>query len=128
MRIILREDSEAVASTVATLFTLLAVVLFLQAAIVAVVPAKQYGAERTTSIAAISAFDMLRSTASGAVFPGGQVTVTLPIGTSAGPRITFTAPTTTGSRTTAEPRPISTRLTRPGPRTSGPRFRSRTTS
>src|SRR3989454_895678 len=83
MRIILREDSEAVASTVATLFTLLAVVLFLQAAIVAVVPAKQYGAERTTSIAAISAFDMLRSTASGAVFPGGQVTVTLPIGTAA---------------------------------------------
>src|SRR5207245_9474124 len=83
MRIILREDSEAVASTVATLFTLLAVVLFLQAAIVAVVPAKQYGAERTTSIAAISAFDMLRSTASGAVFPGGQVTVTVPIGTAA---------------------------------------------
>src|SRR5437870_4835102 len=83
MRIILRKDSEAVASTVATLFTLLAVVLFLQAAIVAVVPAKQYGAERTTSIAAISAFDMLRSTASGAVFPGGQVTVTVPIGTAA---------------------------------------------
>src|SRR2546427_2803244 len=83
MRIILREDSEAVASTVATLFTLLAVVLFLQAAIVAVVPAKQYEAERTTSIAAISAFDMLRSTASGAAFPGGQVTVTLPIGTAA---------------------------------------------
>jgi len=81
MRIILREDSEA--STVATLFTLLAVVLFLQAAIVAVVPAKQYEAERTTSIAAISAFDMLRSTASGAAFPGGQVTVTLPIGTAA---------------------------------------------
>jgi len=83
MRIILREDSEAVASTVATLFTLLAVVLFLQAAIVAVVPAKQYEAERTTSIAAISAFDLLRSTASGAAFPGGQVTVTLPIGTAA---------------------------------------------
>ena len=83
MRIILREDSEAVASTVATLFTLLAVVLFLQAAIVAVVPAKQYEAERTTSIAAISAFDLLRSTASGAAFPGGQVTVTVPIGTAA---------------------------------------------
>ncbi len=83
MRIVLREDSEGVASTVATLFTLLAVVLFLQAAIVAVVPAKQYEAERNTSVAAISAFDMLRSMASGAVFPGGQVTVTIPIGTAA---------------------------------------------
>src|SRR3989442_15596387 len=83
MRIILREDSEAVASTVATLFTLLAVVLFLQAALLAVVPAKQYGADRTTSIAAISAFDMLRSTASGAVFPDDQDPVTLPIGKAA---------------------------------------------
>ncbi len=83
MRIVLREDSEGVASTVATLFSLLVIVLFLQAAIVAVVPAKQYEAERTTSRAAIAAFDMLRSAASGAVFPGGQVTVTIPLGTPA---------------------------------------------
>jgi hypothetical protein len=83
MRIVLREDSEGVASTVATLFTLLAVVLFMQAAIVAVVPAKQYEAERTTSVAAIAAFDLLRSAAAGAVYPGGQVTVTIPIGTPA---------------------------------------------
>jgi von Willebrand factor type A domain len=83
MRIVLREDSEGVASTVATLFTLLAVVLFMQAAIVAVIPAKQNEAERNTTVAAIAAFDMLRSAASGAVFPGGQVTVTIPIGTPA---------------------------------------------
>src|SRR5437879_7484125 len=97
MRIILREDSEAVASTVATLFTLRAVVLFLQAAIVAVVPAKQYGAERTTSIAAISAFDMLRSTASGAVFPGGQVTSLSPLARQPSRRSLHRARATCGS-------------------------------
>ena len=35
-----REDSEGVASTVATLFALLAAVLFLQAAVISVIPAR----------------------------------------------------------------------------------------
>lgn len=83
MRDTLRDDSEGVASTVATLFALLAVVLFLQAAIIAVIPARQYDAEHATSLQAIAAFDTLRSAAAGAAFTGGQFTVTIPLGTSA---------------------------------------------
>jgi len=39
-----RDDSEGVASTVATLFALLAAVLFLQAAVISVIPAREYAA------------------------------------------------------------------------------------
>src|SRR5205807_730072 len=56
----LREDSEGVASTVATMFTLLVILLFMQLTIVAVVPAQEYNAEWATSRAAIDAFEQLR--------------------------------------------------------------------
>src|SRR5437867_276911 len=52
-----REDSEGVASTVATLFALLAATLFIQAAVISVIPARQYDAEHTTSVQALQAID-----------------------------------------------------------------------
>ncbi len=79
----LREDSTGVASTVATLFTLVVVLIFLQASVIATVPAKQYEAERLTSMEAIAAFDRLRSMSSSIAIENGQFTVAIPLGTSA---------------------------------------------
>src|SRR5437868_1425569 len=64
-----REDSEGVASTVATLFALLCAVLFLQAAVISVIPAREYAAERNTSVQALQALDYLRYAAVGAAAP-----------------------------------------------------------
>src|SRR3972149_73032 len=63
MPLSLREDSHAVASSVATLFTLVIVLLLLQASVIGTIPTKQYEAERLTSLNAIAAFDRLRSMA-----------------------------------------------------------------
>ena len=76
-----REDSEGVASTVATLFALLAATLFIQAAVISVIPARQYDAEHTTSVQALQALDYIRYAAVGAAVPGGQFSVTIPLGT-----------------------------------------------
>src|SRR5436309_15194074 len=76
-----REDSEGVASTVATLFALLAATLFIQAAVISVIPARQYDAEHTTSVQALQALDYIRYAAVGATVPGGQFSVTIPLGT-----------------------------------------------
>src|SRR5438132_7849919 len=78
-----REDSEGVASTVATLFALLCAVLFLQAAVLYVSPAREYAAERNTSVQALQALDYLRYAAVGAAVQGGQFSVTIPLGTPA---------------------------------------------
>ncbi|MGI0148848.1 MAG: hypothetical protein ACREDF_04890, partial [Thermoplasmata archaeon] len=78
-----REDSGGVASTVATLFTLVIILLLLQASIIGVVPRKQYEAELATSLAAIGAFDLLRAAGSGAFVAGGRFSVKMPLGTSA---------------------------------------------
>ncbi|HWM51442.1 MAG TPA: hypothetical protein VNO76_08875, partial [Thermoplasmata archaeon] len=78
-----REDSEGVASTVATLFALLCAVLFIQAAVISVIPAREYAAERTTSVQALQALDYIRYAAVGAAVPGGQFSVTIPLGTPA---------------------------------------------
>src|SRR2546427_12160409 len=67
-----RDDSEGVASTVATLFALLAAVLFLQAAVISVIPAREYAAERQTSVAALQALDYLRYAAVGAAVPAAR--------------------------------------------------------
>lgn len=83
MQRFLREDSGAVASTVATLFTLVVILIFMQAAIVGTIPAKQYEAERFTSLEAIAAFDRLRSMASSIAVENGQFTVAVPLGTAA---------------------------------------------
>jgi len=76
-----RDDSEGVASTVATLFALLAAVLFLQAAVISVIPAREYAAERSSSVAALQALDYLRYAALGAAVPGGEFSFTIPLGT-----------------------------------------------
>src|SRR2546422_1932080 len=78
-----REDSEGVASTVATLFALLCAVLFLQAAVISVIPAREYDAERNTSVQALQALDYIRYAAVGAAVPGGQFSLTIPLGTPA---------------------------------------------
>jgi len=83
MPLSLREDSHAVASSVATLFTLVIVLLLLQASVIGTIPAKQYEAERLTSLSAISAFDQLRSLASAIGVENGQFTVSIPLGTPA---------------------------------------------
>lgn len=83
MRVSLREDSEGVASTLATLFTLVVILLFMQIALFGAIPQQQYEAERRTTLEALEAFELLRSTASGAAVPGASFTLTIPMGTAA---------------------------------------------
>lgn len=83
MPLSLREDSHAVASSVATLFTLVIVLLLLQASVIGTIPARQYEAERLTSLEAIGAFDRLRSMSSAIAVENGQFTVNIPLGTAA---------------------------------------------
>src|SRR6184192_2892398 len=71
----LRKDSEGVASTVATMFTLLVILMFLQLTIVAVLPGQEYSAEWATSRAAIDSFERLRLAAQLAVVPGSQFSI-----------------------------------------------------
>src|SRR5712691_1864934 len=79
----LRKDTEGVASTVATMFTLLVVLMFLQLTVVAVLPAQEYAAEWGTSRAAINSFERLRLAAQLAVVPGSQFSIPVPLGTDA---------------------------------------------
>ena len=79
----LRNDTEGVASTVATMFTLLVVLMFLQLTVVAVLPAQEYGAEWATSRAAIDSFERLRLAEQLAVVPGSQFSIPVPLGTDA---------------------------------------------
>ena len=79
----LRKDSEGVASTVATMFTLLVILMFLQLTIVAVLPGQEYSAEWATSRAAIDSFERLRLAAQLAVVPGSQFSIPVPLGTDA---------------------------------------------
>src|SRR5256885_16651241 len=79
----LRKDSEGVASTVATMFTLLVVLMFLQLTVVAVLPAQEHGAEWATSRAAIDSFERLRLATQLAVVPGAQFSIPVPLGTDA---------------------------------------------
>src|SRR5207253_10237926 len=79
----LRHDSEGVASTVATMFTLLVILLFIQLTVVAVIPAQEYNAEWSTSRAALDSFERLRLGMQLAAIPGSQFAVPIPLGTPA---------------------------------------------
>ncbi len=79
----LRRDESGVASTVATMLSLFVVLLFLEATVVAVVPAQQYNAEWVTSKGALQSLDLLRSTLAGPAMPGTRFSVALPLGTAA---------------------------------------------
>lgn len=83
MHLSLREDAQGVASTVATMFTLVIILLLMQTSVIGTIPAKQYEAERLTSLEAIGAFDRLRSMSAAMGIEGGQFTVTIPLGTPA---------------------------------------------
>lgn len=83
MHVRLREDSEGVASSVATMFTLIIVLMLLQVSVIGTIPAKQYEAEHLTSLEAVAAFDRLRSMAAALATPNDQFTVAFPLGTAA---------------------------------------------
>ncbi|TLZ44521.1 MAG: VWA domain-containing protein [Methanobacteriota archaeon] len=67
----------------ATMFTLIIVMMLLQSATIGSIPSKQYEAERLTSLEAVAAFDRLRSMASALATPYDQFTVSFPLGTPA---------------------------------------------
>src|SRR5437870_4660450 len=79
----LRNDTEGVASTVATMFTLLVVLMFLQLTVVAVLPAQEYSAEWATSRAAIDSFERLRPAAQLSDVTGSKKSIPVPLGTDA---------------------------------------------
>jgi hypothetical protein len=79
----LRKDSEGVASTVATMFTILVILMFIQLTVVAVLPAQEYNAEWATSRAALDSFERLRLGMQLASIPGSQFSIPIPLGTPA---------------------------------------------
>ena len=78
-----RRDSEGVASTVATVFSLLVFLIFFQIVVFAPIPAQQYDAEWATSREALGAFELTRSVLAGPAEVGTSFSVDIPVGTSA---------------------------------------------
>ncbi len=74
-------DDTGVASTIATLFTLLIALVFIEAAMIAPIPRQQYDAEWTTSQEALEAFGMLRALLAGPATRGSMFTVPIKLGT-----------------------------------------------
>jgi hypothetical protein len=85
----LRTDDSGVASTIATIFSLLVVMMFLNLVMVEIVPRQEYDAEYVTTRAALSAFQQIRGFAQGPMVPmvagqqGSPVTFAIPLGTQA---------------------------------------------
>src|SRR3990170_81687 len=79
----LQRDSHGVASTVATVFSLLVFLIFLQIVVFAPIPSQQYDAEWTTSREALAAFELTRSVLAGPAEVGTSFSVPIPIGTNA---------------------------------------------
>jgi uncharacterized protein YegL len=83
----LRRDSKGVASTVATMLSILVLLLFLDLAIVEIVPAQQNDAEFMTTQGVIGAFQTIHGLAQGPVIPSSSdlgspgLTVAFPLGT-----------------------------------------------
>jgi len=82
----LRRDTSGVASTVATMLSLLVMLLFLDLALVEIVPRQENDAEFITTQTAIAAFQQLHGLAQGAAIPIGTglspgITVGMPLGT-----------------------------------------------
>jgi len=83
----LRRDSKGVASTVATMLSLLVLLLFINLAIVDIVPRQENDAEFMTTQGAIGAFQTIHGLAQGPVIPSGSdlsspgLTVAFPLGT-----------------------------------------------
>ena len=103
----LRNDAEGVASTVATVFSLLVFLIFFQIVVFAPIPAQQYDAEWATSREALGAFELARSVLGGAVEVGTSFSVPIPIGT--GPVSPFAS---------ASPGLLTFRTAQAGPRIS----------
>ncbi len=83
MRRILRESDEGVASTVATILTLLVIVTLFSIMVVDVAPQQQYTAEWVTAEHDLSQFATLRSLAAGPAVAGVSFSVPFSLGTPA---------------------------------------------
>ena len=98
----LRRDNRGVASTVATMLSLLVMLLFLDLALIEIIPRQQNDAEFVNTQTAISTFEQIHGLAQGAVIPAGDtmgapgLTVTLPLGTQG---VSPLQPATTGTLT-----------------------------
>ena len=98
----LRRDNRGVASTVATMLSLLVMLLFLDLALIEIIPRQQNDAEFVTTQTAISTFEQLHGLAQGAVISAGDtlgapgLTVTFPLGTQG---VSPLQPATTGTLT-----------------------------
>ena len=87
MPLTLRRDDSAVASTVATMLSLLVILLFMSIALVDIVPRQQNDAEFITTQSAITAFELIHGLVGGAMTAGGtevimpSATIPIPLGT-----------------------------------------------
>ena len=85
----LRRDTSGVASTVATMLSLLVILLFMSIALVDIIPRAQNDAEFATTESAISSFEQIRGLSQGSAFATGPntimpaTTVPIPLGTQA---------------------------------------------
>jgi len=83
----LRRDDSGVASTVATMMSLLVILLFMSIALVDILPRQQNDAEFATTETAITSFEQIRGLSQGPVFATGPntimpaTTVPIPLGT-----------------------------------------------
>ncbi len=83
MRAILREADDGVASTVATVFAILVVLIFLSIVVLGTVPSQEYNAEWLTSKHDLSQFEKLRAAAAGPLVAGSSFSVPFALGTAA---------------------------------------------
>jgi von Willebrand factor type A domain len=83
MRLLLREDSEAVASAVATILVLLIILVIIQITVIGAIPGQRTDAEFTTSQNALAAFEQLRSMLLWPTAPGTSWSTGIPLGTPA---------------------------------------------
>jgi len=90
----LRNDRHGVASTVATLFTLLIVLVFINLALLAPLPNRQYDAEWETSHKVLESFGQLRSFLAGPQVEGSEYTIPIPLGTYPASPLGATSPGT----------------------------------
>src|SRR3989475_13009314 len=98
----LRRDNRGVASTAATMLSLLVMLLFLDLALIEIIPRQQNDAEFVTNQTAISTFEQLHGLAPGAVIPARDalgapgLTGTFPLRTQG---VSPLQPATTGTLT-----------------------------
>ncbi len=107
MRTLLRREEAGVASTVATVFALLVVLIFFSVTVLGVIPAQQNTAEWLTSEHDLSQFETLRSVTAGPLVAGASFSVPFALGT---PAVSPLATASLGTLTYSENDTTSLRL------------------